>query len=763
MRKPTQIETLESRRLMATGITVGPNNLYFNAVKGQTQTYTLRFVNTGDTRFTIDRLQIVGDDSARFKVLDFPSGGRSLGVGVQVNYTVQFTAPSSTAIQAATLRVWTDSLPTKNGFSNVVPMRGMATNGTSGSSEPSLEKIFNLYNLPIKSGETDPENYHFPTTQPTNTDEINAQTFVKAGDGPVTVTPLAVFTNQTSPAIRMGYYTPGDSESGKYLWYGSGETNQSVNPFYYGTTKFDPGTAEFGLLTQYPAFANKDGSVRNVYSEKALNAEWSDSSTYNHFRVYPFINQANQVVPNSYIVAEEEFETTSLADNNDAIFIVTNVKIAGATPTLSLENLSGWPTDKQLVFNKVQQPNADVGNIVRTSNTVRIHNSGQAPLVVSLGLSSADYTFASGGGSNVTIAAGASRDVKINFNATSGPGVHNGALTITSNDPANPTITVKLVGQWQLYSEQNPDPMANHTSVEPTAQSIVNNIFGYKVNIPNNSVLASTMSKEQNLGDEVDADYFVAADGGTDARVRIVELATFHSQTYVSSVDGTTKATNSFMGWYKQGSSNSPVNTKVISDKAGTGQMVLPTSEAGASITANTFKAGTSTFGFVIEHSATNPGEYSDDSLNTSTIGGRFLRFFPAKDANGIPIPNTYIVLHDYNRPGITNSDFNDNVYLISNIIPVGKVKSPPTATAVRNAGVVLNWTSPADGPKITGFNVYRSTAVDGVYTLLTGTPLVARPSMAIHDDAATSSSPYFYAIESVGLSSKSDRLIVQV
>jgi hypothetical protein len=615
------------------------------------------------------------------------------------------------------------------------------------------------------SGETVADNYHFPTTQPSTTVELNAQTFVKAGSGPVTVTPIAIFTNQTNPAVRMGYYTPGDSESGKFLWYGAGETNQSVNPFYYGTTKFDPGSAEFGLLTQYPAFLNKDGSVRNVYSERELNAQWSDSSTYNHFRVYPFINQAGETVPNAYIVAQEEEEVTSAADNNDAIFIVTNVKIAGATPTLSLENLSGWPNDNQLVFNKVQQPNADVGNIVRQSNTVRIHNTGQSPLTISsLTLTnSAEFSITSGGGSNFTIAPGDSRDIKITFNANSGGGIHNGSLTIASNDPNNSTKVVKLVGNWQLYSEQNPDPNANHTSVEPSAQLIVNNIFGYSVNIPNNSQLQSLKSKEQELGDEIDADYFVAADGGTDARVRIVELATFHSQSYVSSADGSIKPTNSFMGWYKQGSPGSPVNGKVISDKPGTGQMVLPTAEGGANVTAGSFKAGTSTFGFVVEHSATNPGEYSDDSLNSNATGGRFLRFYPAKDADGIAIPNTYIVLHDYNRPTLTNSDFNDNVYLISNIIPVGKIKTAPTATAVRNAGVILNWTSPADGPKITGFNVYRSTAVNGTYALLTGTPLNARPSMAIHDDSATSTSPYYYAIESVGPSGKSDRVIVKV
>ena len=767
MRKSTQIETLESRRLMATGVTVGPNNLYFNAVKGQSQTYTLRIVNTGDTRFTIKRFQIVGDNSAQFKVLDFPTGGRSLGVGVQVNYAIQFTALSSSAIQSATLRLYSDSVATRNGFTNVVPMRGMPTNGTSGSNEPSLQKIFDLYGLPIKSGETDANNYHFPTTQPTDTDEIIANTFVKAGDGNVTVTPIAVFTNNATPAVRMGYYTPGDPSTAKYLWYVPGDTSQSVNPFYYGTTKFDPGTAEFGLLTQYPAFPNRiTGQIETVTSENALNSVWSNSSTYHHFRVYPFVNQAGIAVANSYVVAEEEYSDTSVADNNDNIFIVTNVKPATtATPTLSLQNVSVLPSNDTLVFNKVQTPNADVGNITRLNNTLRIRNTGTAPLVVSLGISGSDFSINSGGGSNINIAPGGVHDVVVGFTATSGTAPHVASLTITSNDPANPTKSVNLIGNWQQYSEQNPDPAANHTSNEPGADTIVNKLFGYTTVIPTKAALENTIKNNIMIaGDQIDAQYFVAADSGSAARVTVTELATFHSQEYTDTA-GVIHATNSYMGWYTKNSSGSVTynNNNVLTDKAGTGQMILPTpNTSNASGTSfGSFQPGAATFGFSVEHKPDNTqGEFSDYSMNGNK---QYLRFFPAKGKNGVPIPNTYIMLHDYNRPTLTNFDFNDSIYLITNIIPVNQVKVAPTATAVRNAGVVLNWTSPTDGPKITGFNVYRSTTVNGVYSLLTGTPLVARPSMALHDDAATSSSPYFYAIESVGLTSKSDRVIVEV
>ncbi|MGC4033798.1 MAG: hypothetical protein QM754_19115 [Tepidisphaeraceae bacterium] len=774
MHSSNLVENLESRELLAAQLTVGPNNIYFNAVKGSTQTYEVRITNSGDQRVVIDRLAIKGDNASYFKVLDFPSTGRSLGVGAQVKYTVQFTAPTGTTdFQNAVLRVMTQTIPSRNGFSNVVPLRGMPTNGTSGSSEPSLQKVFDLYNLPIKSGETDADNYHFPTTQPTDTDEITSWngTFTKAGTGDVTITPMAVFTNASSPAVRMGFYTPGDEDSAQYMWYVPGDTAQSVNPYYYGVTKFDPGTAEFGLLTQYPNFVNTDKTVRNVYSENTLNSAWSDSSSYTHFRIYPFINQAGEVVPNAYIVAEEEYEVTSVADNQDLVFIVTNVNLAGTSPTLSVENKVAYPDNSTLVFNEIGTKNADVTNLVRSTNSVIVRNTGKGSMTINSSVTG-DYSITSGGGA-ATIAPGASRTITVTFTASSGTAIHYGTLTITSNDPNNPSKAINLIGQWQQYSEQ---AGPSQPSVEPSAGRIVNDLFGYQTTIPDSLSGLNNGASTSTYGDEINAQYFTAAD--TSAAVTIVELATFHNQTYVNS-DGDTVGTNSYMGWYTKGNTGS--YTQVIRDKVGTGQMILPTpdssmSNASTGITAGSFRPGTGTFGFVVEKrtadSTGGGGEYSDYSLNTFNADDpstpksaqKFLRFFPVRDSDGVLIPNTYIVLHDYNRL-TTNYDFNDNVYLISNIVPEGAVKQAPTVYAYANSdGVRVNWTSPVDGAKITGFNVYRSTTAAGTYTLLNDAPINARPSNFFQDDSAVDGTTYYYAIESVGQSgAKSYRTMVKV
>ena len=775
--KMNLIEPLENRKLFAAGLTLGPNNLYFNAVKGKTQTYDVRVTNTGDSRVLLERFAFVSDtgDASQFKVVGFSP--RSLGVGVQINVTVQFTAPSTydKDISTATLRAYSN-VPSRNGFANVIPIRAMTTKGTSDDLEPSLQKIFNLYNLPIDSGETDPENYKFPSTPSSTSDEVIAPTFVKAGSGQVSITPLGVFTNPSSPSVRMGYYTPGEPDSGNYLWYVPTETSQSVNPFYYGQSKFDPGTAEFGLMTEYPNFYNNNGTVRKVYSENTLNRAFSDSSTYRHFRVYPFVNQQGKLVENAYIVAQEEYGITNVADNNDLLFVVSNVKIAGATPTLEVDNPQGLPGNNTVVFNKVQIPDQYVTNLVRDTNKIIVRNSGLSNLVVSIAVTG-EYSITSGGGSNISIAPGEKHEVTVKFtttNATGDKAFRQGALTITSNDPAKPTKSIALRGVWTRYSEQQGP---GKPSVEATAQEVINDIFGYTTVIPGKADIDNEGNTQQK-GDEILAQYFTAADSL--AYVQVTEIAALHNQTYLSS-GGENLATNSYMGWYQKGNTGS--YKLLTKHKAGAGQMILPTPETSnsAGVTTKGFRpdSATQVFGFVVEKRTADAsgggGEYSDRSLNTwapplsdgtpqTRSSGQFLRFFPLKNADGELVPNTYIMLHDYNR-GTTNYDFNDNIFIISNIVPEGQVKAPAIVNAVRNSeGVRVFLSSPADGPKVAGFNVYRSTTPTGVYALLNGTPLPAKPSNLWQDSTAAAGTTYYYAVETVGTSgAKSDRVTIKV
>ena len=72
-----------------------------------------------------------------------------------------------------------------------MPVRGLAL--AAATSEPSLQQILDTYQIPDSTGDPTPADIYLPTTAPLG-DEVTVQAFAKAGAGPVTVTPLAVYT-----------------------------------------------------------------------------------------------------------------------------------------------------------------------------------------------------------------------------------------------------------------------------------------------------------------------------------------------------------------------------------------------------------------------------------------------------------------------------------------------------------------------------------------------------------------------------------------
>ena len=71
---------------------------------------------------------------------------------------------------------------------------------------------------------------------------------------------------------------------------------------------------------------------------------------------------------------------------------------------------------------------------------------------------------------------------------------------------------------------------------------------------------------------------------------------------------------------------------------------------------------------------------------------GHHVRFWVARDREGKIIPDTYIMAMDY--AGI-NYDYQDNVYLVSNIKPETPPTAPTGALATSSgAGTMLTWTA---------------------------------------------------------------------
>ena len=94
-----------------------------------------------------------------------------------------------------------------------IPLRGLGTAGTGGANEPSLQRIFDLYQIPDTVGDSNPDDVYLDNPPTTPNDEVTMQELLKAGDGPVTITPIAVFgvSSSTAATAHFGYYTPGNS------------------------------------------------------------------------------------------------------------------------------------------------------------------------------------------------------------------------------------------------------------------------------------------------------------------------------------------------------------------------------------------------------------------------------------------------------------------------------------------------------------------------------------------------------------------------
>ncbi len=736
------IETLESRTLLAAVpvAAIAQRSLQFNAVQGTENTQILRISNTGTANLDLvpGSVNVLGSAKGKFTT-NFPSDtGFSIKPGKRFDMEVTFAAQDgAVVVDVARISIVTTD-PAARGFT--IALRGLPTLGEGVDKEPSLQRVIDTFGLPIDVGDADPSDYLLGT--PTSTsDEVVMQALQKSGTGAVIIRPLALFGVSSGPAVRVGYYSPGQTQSAKELWYVPVESAQSVNPIVYGQTVFDPGTSPFALFTQWPGFYNADGTTRNVYSEDTLNSSWeTNSSKLRKTRFYPFVDQFGNTVENAYVVAVEEY--TAAYDNQDIVFIITNVKPADAKPTIAATSVFQQPDNTRLVFNKVEIPDEFVPNVTRLTQTVKVRNTGTESLLATFA-TTGNFSITSGGGSGITIAPGATRNVVITFTASSG-NVHNGTFTINSNDTANPTITYDLAGYWQQYSEYLP---TNHgASEEPTSKKIVNDLFGYTTVLANDGQNLSTAGEVRATGDEILQPYWKIADDG--AYVRVTQLAAFHNQTYLD-VNLVPQATQAYIGWYEQGSPNS--THTLATHASGDGQTVLPREKNNTSgITSGAFKPGTATFGFVVEGN-----EYSDPTLNPDSLSrtgyGHFVRFWPAYDKQGKLIANSYIMLQDYNRD-FTNYDFNDNIYLIENIKPVDAIKSVLTVfTEETSRGARISFTSPATGPKIVGFNVYRSTTARGGYALLNDTPLARRPVTTYIDETSIASDTFYYQITAIG------------
>ena len=268
----------------------------------------------------------------------------------------------------------------------------------------------------------------------------------------------------------------------------------------------------------------------------------------------------------------------------------------------------------------------------------------------------------------LTLEAGQSIDVEVLFDRAaytaptqnSQSGVFTGSLELVTNDADTPVSTIDLAGFWQARDEGGWEPnlnevwqvfgFGNHIDGLPTVQSQTNSPLNH------NDIYEAV---DEN---EILSPYWKLADG--------VSQATY---TQIAAYHGTGGAAISLHAPGNKGQSFG------LSNHAGdNNQSILPVLSNGQFATKSFGHGnipdgwnGDDVFGIQVAGNSTDP------RLNTPGSGsvpdgaqrGYFVRIFQALDQDGHVIPNTYLGVMDYT--GI-NYDYNDNMFVIEGIAPVG-------------------------------------------------------------------------------------------
>jgi fibronectin type 3 domain-containing protein/regulation of enolase protein 1 (concanavalin A-like superfamily) len=738
------MEPLEDRRLFSATLSVSQSLMVFNAVKGSSAspTETLTLTDTGTTALTLGSggVQLANDpssptaDAARFTIVNASSIPATLSPGQSFGLQLNYKA-TAVGTNAALLNL--TSSDSVNPL-QTVSLHGIGTAGLGGTNQPSLARILQSYDIPTLVGEG-PNDANaatdaiYPEPPDASTQEVALQRLVQAGPGPVTINVLASFTAAATQPFTLGYYTPGNPSNKNELFSTLSTESQSVFIHPQGTTSFDLGGAAFGLY--FVSNIKDNGANRIGYTEDALNT-W-DTTDSRKFRFFPMETPNGTVVPNTYIMTTTEWNAPIGYDFTNVVAIISNVTAApgAAGPVMSLQNTNALPDSNTMIFNRIQDQNPTLGDQVHDTGVMQITNTGASPLVItSVALNTSSWTLLNAPTFPLSIAAGAIYNLTLQFTAQNEPshsfnetdspdypnggGLYTGSFTINSNDPTTPNKTIQLAGWWSQQSEHDN---------EPSLQTLVNLMAGWDTSINPTPISELTESMTSATtptyyGEEVVSPYWAEAD--TDFPVTVQQLDSFH-----------TEGNTATLSWFTQGSSSLK---KLYVTSPDYGQTLFPFAN-GVSATA-TFST-TSAFGF------NDDGMSSDDTKNNFGYGNEHdVRFFPMRDASGNLVPNTYIMAMDYPST-LQNFDFNDNVYIVSNIHPATIPAAPASVYAMAQpGGVSISW-EPVSDSKLQGYNVYSSLSPSGGFSLLNATPTT---STSFFDTNAAPGTIVFYKVTAV-------------
>jgi hypothetical protein len=154
-------------------------------------------------------------------------------------------------------------------------------------------------------------------------EEVNAQRFVKAGDGPVRYEVLASWGLEVP--CEGGWYRPGDGPVTKQpLWVCNQKKDRpALEPG--SRVEFDPGTGEFGLYVNTQGFPKE---IVTTEDEKLKYVERFKPGDRHKAHVY-IAKKNGKTIPNTYLIG---WEYSTNNDNQDIVTLVSNVKAVPGGP-----------------------------------------------------------------------------------------------------------------------------------------------------------------------------------------------------------------------------------------------------------------------------------------------------------------------------------------------------------------------------------------------------------------------------------------------
>jgi hypothetical protein len=309
-------------------------------------------------------------------------------------------------------------------------------------------------------------------------------------------------------------------------------------------------------------------------------------------------------------------------------------------PALALQNRDEVPFADRLVTSKLTD--TSLSQQTHTKSTLRIKSTGTVTLKINQLTVTGPFRLNPAPTLPLSIAPGSATDVTVEIIATTGK-VVTGNLAIASNAVGAATTNVQLAGARTAPEGSN----------EPTLVQI-GEVFGYKTIIVGADQVLNHQGHVEAVGDEVLSPYWRARDPSRSIVVR--QIAAYRGRT-----------TPGAMSWHPKGSETL---TLLISTAATNAQTLLPRMAGSTTTAAKASFSNTGVFGFKVD------AEWSDPTKNDPAADlqkgcqlpcGHHVRFWPAKNRSGTVMTGTFIVAIDSH--GI-NYDYQDNVFLISNITP---------------------------------------------------------------------------------------------